>query len=1431
MMKNRLFGALAPLFGVCVAFLAAISASAVPVTFSNPMFGTERLVLGLDGLPLAGTNWQAQLYRDTGSGLILVPGVGTGRFPSPTSSGRGTWSGGVRELVGVAPQEVVQLEVRVWDASLYRTFEAAASAGGITGTSGPFDYVYTESQPVAPSDSWMRNLPVIRLQPPLVGLPLIEGFSYPTPREGAALTVTPLVSGGVPPLRYLWQLPGGRQDTNRLLELGGSSLRPGIIDLKLTVTDAEGRSTPPGSVRIEVANRQPEVRSIRVDGTNEGETLFARAAVDYAWPSTAVRASWVLEDGRAFPGMEAELPRLAPGRHTVHFRIEELGLVTIYNNLNDLNENARVHVSPKEFGDEVIFTQTNQIIHEVSFAYFADLAAMSIQERNRVGGRLRLYLNDGPRFQNLQSRLPGTLVYESPLFGVNAGMFVQRFSDIRIPAPDRLTWSVVWTNVPQTAGRSVGLVFGSTNPTNNLGFSYSDFLLNEGTRWQFFVFPGERPVANFSTRASIVGTNVVGELVEVPFEFEVTNRPPVLTSVGVPAELVAGQPGTFRALASDPGEGSIRYRWEFGDGQAGEGSEVSHAYSTTGNFTGRVRASDTFGGEDVREFVVAVGADFRPLVFIGTPPIEVVQDQDYSGDVSVNPPGIGQSITLRPVTLPSWLQWTASTPTSGSLRGRPGNADVGAHEVVIESSDGGTTQSLSFRIVVADVNDPPALSAPASIVVKAREGSPEIPVVLSDPDPADQLEFSVVSEDPTGLPNGRIVLGGAGANRTFRILPVEGETRTVPLVLTVSDGELTARAAVQVTIQAMQSFAVGVVTNRGGTVSLNPVAPRYEEGFRIQATAAPFPGWELRQWTGLPGGPLVATNLDLQWTVTTNALIGGDFADNTPPSIRWDGQPSDLSETETVVVSGTILDNDRVETAQLQRPGEGAIPLALVDGRFALEGVRLQVGSNPFTVVATDVSGNASTNRMSLVWQPGSVLVVGDAPDTREGQIVSFPVRINNASAISGMSFNLHFEDYANFLGEATFEPSGLLPGALITVNTNQAGVVRVTIATAGQSLPTGRNLVGNLRLRVRSLLSPIGLQAFVDPELLEVSNELGDPVPGVEGVSGQTRLLPRRLTADLNGNNRLDIGDATLLQRLAVNLDPRRSWDTALNDLNRNGSIDSGDVVRLMRIVVGLDPQPVLRTAGASWPVARAAHRQKSQLGWLEMDPATVSLDRGQLVEVNVRVKSIPPRLRGLRFTLAYPPGSVGLVGTDGYEKGPALPSGSTPYWNNQPQEGRLQFGLSAETNWPVSSGVLARFRFYVSQSLPTQWQGELGLVDAEFTYNGYEVEQESVDPTSANLGEDILVPYVSRFRMNEGGGIQFDLAARMGATLVMESTQDIGLGADGWRPVGTFVHTGRPFYMSATNTSGGTATRFYRLRGNVPVLLPPGNPVPVGR
>ena len=1420
------------LSAVCLLLPAA--AQTVPVTFANGVFGSTKLVLDVAGQPLVGTNYYAQLYLDTVTGLVAVNGAGTGRFRVEDTAAPGTWSGGTRELPGISYGQTAQLEVRVWDLNLYGTYDAAMAGGGITGTSGLFGYAYAPATPPSPADAWLNNLTTIRLVDAPAPPPLVESVNHPAPREGDALPVTPVVTGGSAPLRYLWQLPNGRQDTNRVVQLGGPGLRPGLIDFNLTVTDAGGRTTPAAAFRVDVANRAPEVRTAGATGAVEGERVAVQAAADYAWPPAAVRATWTLADGRSVSGLEALLPLLSPGRHTVKLRVGELGLVSLYDNLGSVGEPATYHVPLLETGDEVVFSRTNEVIHEVAIYYYADLTALTPAERAKAGGRLRLYLNDGPKYPGLSARVPGTVLYESPVFGLNSGYFLQRFPEVNVPAPDKLTWTVIWTNLPQTAGRNAGLVVGDTkaNPApDNTGFSYNDYWVNEGTRWEFYHFPGSKPVANFATRATAVDTNLVATSIEVPVTFEVTNVPPVLTSVVAPADLVAGVAGAFQAQATDVGGGSLGYRWEFGDAQTADGPEATHAYTAVGTFTGRLRVTDPHGGEAVREFTVAVSADRQPLVFTGLPPIGAVQDQDYLGTVAVNPPGLGQTITLRPVLLPAWLTWTPVDTTSGRLSGRPGNAQVGAHEVTMESTDGTATERLAFTLLVANVNDAPGLAAPGSLSVAARQGSGEIAVTLADPDPADPLTLTAVSGDPVLLPADRIVLGGTGRARTLRLLPTEGPGGTVPVVLTVSDGALTAQTTVQVTLTPPPTFAVSVATNAGGTVTLSPAAERYEEGFRVLATAVPRPGWELRRWTGLPGGAVAATGLELVWTVAADTVFGGEFADIAAPLVQWESPAAGLGDLEVVTLTGRITDNDRVAGAQLLRPGQAPLSLALTDGRYAVEGVRLEQGGNPFTVIATDPAGNAATNRTVLIWQPGSVLVVGDAPDTREGQTVSFPVQLQNQRTLSGLSFNLRFGDYVDFLGEPRFEPSGLLPGALITVNADVPGTVRVTLATAGESLAAGRHDLGTLRLRVRSLLTPISLQAFVDPELLEVADELGDPVPGVGGIAGQARLFPRKLTADLNGNQRLDIGDASLLQRLVVGLDPKRSWDTALSDLNQNGSLDSGDVVRLMRVVVGQDPQPAGRTAGAAWPMARAIRRSGAAPGWLELDPPTLPLDRGQIVEIRLKVRQVPDPVRGLRFTLAYPPAVMGLIGADSYDEGPALPPGSSPYWFNEPLRGRLHFGLSAQTNWPVTAGVLAKFRFYVAETLPAAWQGEFGLVNAEFTGDGYDVETAVVDPVPVTLNDEVLVPTVSRFRVNEGGGLQFNLRANAGAVVVVEGTPDLGLGPNGWRPVGTRVHDGQPLFLAPDPAEGGPSRQFYRVRGKAPALAQPQPPTPGGR
>jgi PKD repeat protein len=1387
------------------------------IHFNNSVFGNTRLVTDSFGKPLVGTNWVAELFLDTPTGLLNVTGPGSGLFSASGSGTPGVWSGGTRLLEKVSFGQTAQVEVRVWDLSLFSTYEAALQAGGVTGTSGLFNYSFTPSSPLAESDSWMKNFPSIRLtdQPALP--PLIEAIRHPEPQEGDELKIQPVISGGTPPLRYLWQAGNGLQATNEVLDLSSQAVRPGLLDFNLTVTDADGRATPPAQFRLSVSNRAPVIRGVVAPGVTEGQRAQVQVQADYAWPERAVKVTWQLPGGVIVEGRQPTLPLLPPGRHDLKVQVEELGLISLYDNLDSVVYPAEFHVPTLETGDEVEFAIAGQTLHEVSIYYFADLSAMTAAERSAVTGELRIYRNDGPTYPGLQSRTPGTLLYKSQPFSLNSGYFLQRFTDLNVETTDRITWTVVWNNLPQISGKTAGLIVGDVkqNPApTNRGKSYNDFWVHDGDRWELLHLGDYRPVANFATRATAVGTDIALKSELFGFTLTVTNTAPVLASVLVPENLVAGLPGQFKAIATDAGSTGLRYVWSFGDGATAEGPTVAHTYKATGTFSGKLEVTDANGAASLSShpFQVQVDADWLPLAFLDIPPVDAIEGQLYSSPISVTPGGLGQTVTLKPVTVPAWLKWQATSALEGTLSGTPGPLNAGSHLVRFEATDGKAVEAFEYLIQVQSLNEAPSISAPAQIEVHSVDGYPEIALLLADPDPADALTLTVESGNPVLLPQDRLVLGGSGYQRTLSILPMSAGAGVVPIRLTVSDGRLSTTAVIEAKFQAPGVFTVGLQQSKGGNLAIDPAGDQFEEGFPIRVTAAVNPGWQLMKWLGLPNGPQDATDLDVDWEVSQSAVLSAQFKDIAAPAIAWSSPSAGVSEANVVTLVGWITDNDQVASAVLKRSGSPAQALKLTDGRYEVTGVRLDAGENVFAIEATDVSGNATTNLTSLVWNPGSILVVGDARDTREGQRVEFPIQLKSIQPLSGISFNLRYADYVDFLADPEF---------VSTLNTNTPGLVRVTVATAGVSIPAGVTPVGSLSLRVRSLLSPIGLMAYLDPELLEVSNELGDPVAGVSGVSGQTRLLPRKLVGDANGNNRLDIGDASLVQRLLVGLDPKRSWDIALNDLNKSGNLDSGDVVRVMRAAVGLDVQPKLPTMGAEWPPVAQPKSGKTAPSWIELTPGTFNAQRGGIFEAQIRIRQGPARLRGLAFELAYPAQFMSLVSGTGYVPGPALPAGALKYWNDTPTAGRLRFAASSETNWPITDGVIATFRFKVGQTVPPQWQGEYGLRAFEISIDGYNLENTDVPLSKVALEGEIAAPKVNRIRLNSGGTLQFDVLANTGSTLVLEGTSDLRSGNAGWKPLTTRVHDQLPLFLDPSKGIQSQAVQFYRIRSQAPAYI----------
>ena len=94
-------------------------------------------------------------------------------------------------------------------------------------------------------------------------------------------------------------------------------------------------------------------------------------------------------------------------------------------------------------------------------------------------------------------------------------------------------------------------------------------------------------------------------------EVTVNNVVPVIESITGDTEINEGDTATFNAIATDPGDDTITYIWDFGDGSeqltvSNEQLPVSHVYADNGDYTVTLTVRDEDGGETVQTLDVRV---------------------------------------------------------------------------------------------------------------------------------------------------------------------------------------------------------------------------------------------------------------------------------------------------------------------------------------------------------------------------------------------------------------------------------------------------------------------------------------------------------------------------------------------------------------------------------------------------------------------------------------------------------------------------------------------------------------------------------------------------------------------------------------------------------------------------------------------------------
>ena len=609
-------------------------------------------------------------------------------------------------------------------------------------------------------------------------------------------------------------------------------------------------------------------------------------------------------------------------------------------------------------------------------------------------------------------------------------------------------------------------------------------------------------------------------------------------------------------------------------------------------------------------------------------------------------------------------------------------------------------------------------------------------------------------------------------------------------------------------------FGLHVNATPGGTVLRDPDETAYLPGTTVTLTALAEEGYIFDRWEGDATGTDPEVTLLMDETKQVTAV----FVDVRAPEVEIESPTPGITEIESSVLSGRVTDNLAVGSAWWEWNGEFRGSLWLSDnGEFRVEGLQLRWGENLIRVAAVDAAGNQANAEVLVEWVPARILFVVNPDPRQEGQRVHVPIQLASAGDVGGASFILNYD--AEYLKNPELEWAPALRSALNQVNTDLPDQLRATFALPALAVPSGTQTLAVVSFRARSV--PESLISRLDLQLLDVSNPQGDSiVPGSTVLSGQTAILVRRLVGDNNANHRLDVGDATIIQRLLAGLEMMRPWDGIGNDVNQNSVLDSGDVIRVLRAVVGLDPQPLPQSASETTGIGGLANQglqpmETGSLGSMALEADHLRAAPGDLITVRVLLADMPASISAISLYAEYPPEALRLLNPQSHRVGEAVPATAVAIWNVAPaqtnytlQSGVVSVALSSALPWPSSEGVVAELVFQVQEGQSSRYQWPIHVRQAEHTPDGYDMTI-LPDATLYYVGREPLTPQLTPM---PGGlteeGFAFSFLGEPGLNYVVEVSTDLVQ----WTPLATRAGADELITILDADASGAEH-RFYRV------------------
>jgi hypothetical protein len=659
---------------------------------------------------------------------------------------------------------------------------------------------------------------------------------------------------------------------------------------------------------------------------------------------------------------------------------------------------------------------------------------------------------------------------------------------------------------------------------------------------------------------------------------------------------------------------------------------------------------------------------------------------------------------------------------------------------------------------------------------------------------SDTLILDPIEHSHDGLYSVRVSNGQGKSNSSSALVAVWGmpRIRTPPLSQTVSLG-------------AAAWFSVEVENDRLLTYSwrFNGVEIPGENGPTLL-----LPAVQASQ----AGRYAVHSHTPRGTFVTPDAILTVLGADTIPPVITINSPAPGTAQEDRVTVEATISDDIALGSITLERNGEvlTSFPLSVQGYRFLFRDVILVVGTNAFTIRATDHAGNGSTNEVVVLSQPSRILSLPVDATVQEGEYITMPIMFQSNGEVGAIDFTVSY--WSNRLSAPKVTWLLDKEGARGEVDSGRwLGSFSASFSlAAGDTFPAGNILLAYAHFKTLSLPEPLFVRFL--PRITGIHSISGEPfLTGNAAFGGTITITLREITADNNANGRLDIGDASAVERRIAGLDTLEPYDITGNDLNGDNTLDTEDTMRVLRVVVDIDSQPPVPGASAILSESLTAFAVAGPSVRLAADSQEIR--PGQKLKVSVLLDGNDTPLEGAAFKLEYPISALRLDDAQSHQIGPIVPPNVNVLWNLAPsqdnyatQNGAVYFAACSAAPWAERNGMLAEFAFTVQSAVSSQLDWPVRVSRVELSHDSdleilssHQISLAARQPVPARLSVGAYDQNTGTFRIAFTGEIGFRYR--------IDRTDDL----ETWTEAQTIVATDNEFIVTDAN-AGQSAHRYYR-------------------